>query len=66
MTERKRFEKNNRSLTVCLDARLKDGFSGGVQQFVIGLAIGLSKLRDGDENYLFLCNPGSDQWLAES
>jgi glycosyltransferase involved in cell wall biosynthesis len=57
--------KNNHSLTVCLDARLKDGLSGGVQQFVIGLAKGLDKLKDGDENYLFLCIPGSEQWLKD-
>jgi glycosyltransferase involved in cell wall biosynthesis len=57
--------KNNNSLTVCLDARLKDGLSGGVQQFIIGLASGLAQLTDGDENYLFLSNPGSDEWLRE-
>jgi glycosyltransferase involved in cell wall biosynthesis len=57
--------KNSISLNVCLDARLQDGLSGGVQQFVIGLASGLGKLKDGDENYLFLSNPGSDQWLKE-
>lgn len=55
--------KNNHSLTVCLDARLKDGLSGGVQQFVIGLAKGLGKLNDGDIEYLFLCNHESEQWL---
>jgi len=55
----------NSSLNICLDARLKDGLSGGVQQFVIGLASGLNKLKDGDEIYLFLSNPGSDQWLKE-
>jgi len=54
---------NNNSLRVCLDARLQDGIAGGIQQFIIGLASGLDKLPDGDENYYFLCYPGSDQWL---
>jgi glycosyltransferase involved in cell wall biosynthesis len=56
---------NNDSLNVCLDARLEDGLSGGVQQFIIGLAYGLAKFTDGNENYLFLTNPGSEQWLRE-
>jgi glycosyltransferase involved in cell wall biosynthesis len=53
-----------RPLRVCLDARLRDGEAGGVQQFVIGLASGLSRLRDGDEEYLFLSYPSQRSWLA--
>lgn len=53
-----------RPLRVCLDARLRDGEPGGVQQFVIGLASGLSRLRDGDEEYLFLSYPDHRAWLA--
>jgi glycosyltransferase involved in cell wall biosynthesis len=50
-------------LRVCLDARLEEGVSGGVQQFVIGLARGLSQLGDADDEYLFLASPDSSGWL---
>jgi glycosyltransferase involved in cell wall biosynthesis len=50
-------------LRVCIDARLGSGLSGGVEQAVIGLAGALSRLEDGDEDYLFLCHPEHDQWL---
>jgi glycosyltransferase involved in cell wall biosynthesis len=40
------------------------GTSGGVEQFVIGLAMGLSQLDDGDEEYLFLAYRGEAEWLA--
>jgi glycosyltransferase involved in cell wall biosynthesis len=48
---------------VCLDARLVSGEWGGVEQVVIGLAAALSRLDDGDEEYLFLVNPGHTAWL---
>jgi glycosyltransferase involved in cell wall biosynthesis len=51
-------------LRVGLDARLSAGFHGGVEQFLIGLALGLSKLDDGNEEYLFLVRPGEDGWLC--
>jgi glycosyltransferase involved in cell wall biosynthesis len=51
-------------LRVCIDARLGSGISGGVEQVVIGLAAALSRLEDGDEEYLFLANSGGDEWLA--
>jgi glycosyltransferase involved in cell wall biosynthesis len=47
---------------VCLDARLQDGVAGGIQQFVMGLASGLSKL-EGDEEYWFLSSPADRGWL---
>lgn len=50
-------------LRVCLDARLVSGEWGGVEQVVIGLAAALSRLDDGDEEYLFLVNPGHTAWL---
>jgi glycosyltransferase involved in cell wall biosynthesis len=50
-------------LRVCLDARLISGTTGGVEQFIIGLASGLSKLADGDEEYHFLTYAGADAWL---
>lgn len=52
-----------RRLRVCVDARLRDGEYGGVQQVVIGLAHGLGSLTDGDEEYLFLAHDGEDEWL---
>ncbi|MBI4566098.1 MAG: glycosyltransferase family 4 protein [Planctomycetes bacterium] len=50
-------------LRVGIDARLVDGLSGGVQQVVIGLANALSKLEDGDEEYLFLVHPDASDWI---
>jgi len=49
---------------ICIDARLQPGFSGGIEQVVIGLARGLSSLTDGDEEYYFLTYPDTDKWLA--
>lgn len=53
----------DRPLRVCIDARLADGTAGGIQQFVIVLAAGLSKLIDGNEQYLFLAHEGEHEWL---
>ena len=55
----------NLPLRVCVDARLAGGGSlGGVEQFVIGLADGLSKLKDeGFEEYYFLAYADNDEWL---
>lgn len=50
-------------LRVCVDARLGSGAFGGVEQVTIGLAAGLSRLDDGDEEYLFLTRPGQDDWI---
>jgi glycosyltransferase involved in cell wall biosynthesis len=46
-----------------VDARLVSGEWGGVEQVVIGLAAALSRLDDGDEQYLFLVNEGHTAWL---
>ena len=46
-----------------IDARMPDGSSGGVQQWVIGLATALSALRYRSEVYLFLVNDGQGDWL---
>lgn len=51
------------NLRVCLDARLIGGTAGGVEQFIVGLAQGLSHLNDGDETYHFLVYEGADDWL---
>jgi glycosyltransferase involved in cell wall biosynthesis len=50
-------------LRVCIDARLRGGRWGGIEQVLIGIASGLSMLDDGDEEYLFLINPGEEDWL---
>ena len=51
-------------LRVCIDARLKGGgVVGGVEQFVIGLARGLSQLSDETVEYSFLTYPNNDEWL---
>ena len=54
-----------RPLRVVLDARMGDGMSGGIQQWVIGLARAMSQLDDGAEEYLFLASPGRDEWVRE-
>ncbi len=51
------------ALRVCIDARLGSGRFGGVEQVVIGVASGLSRLVDGDEEYLFLTHPEHEDWL---
>ncbi len=51
-------------LRVGLDARLISGHPGGVQQVIIGLAHGLSRLESTTEEYLFLVNRGHSDWLA--
>jgi glycosyltransferase involved in cell wall biosynthesis len=55
--------KDNDSKCICIDARLVDGSSGGVQQFVMGLAGGLGALTDGTETYYFLTYAESQDWL---
>jgi glycosyltransferase involved in cell wall biosynthesis len=52
-----------RPLRVVIDARIQAGVSGGVQQWVIGLANALSHLESDTEEYLFLVDEGNDQWL---
>ena len=55
---------SNGPLRVCIDARLSGGGSvGGVEQFVIGLARGLSQLSDDSTEYSFLTYAGHDGWL---
>lgn len=53
----------DRPLVVGINAQLRSGEHGGVEQFVIGLASALSDLNDGDERYLFLVEPGEEEWL---
>jgi len=50
-------------LKICLDARLISGTAGGVEQFIVGLAYGLSRLTDGQEEYHFLAYSDADTWI---
>src|SRR5688500_11041001 len=51
-------------LRVCVDARLSGGGAlGGVEQFVIGLAGGLSQLSEESIEYSFLTYADHDEWL---
>jgi glycosyltransferase involved in cell wall biosynthesis len=54
---------DGRPLVVGIDARLRSGEVGGVEQYVVGLASGLGQLSDGNERYLFLVEPGDEGWL---
>lgn len=51
-------------LKVGIDARLFSGQSGGIEQVAIGLVDALSKLTDGDEEYVVLAYPRSNDWIA--
>ena len=50
-------------IRIGIDARIIDGQQGGVQQFIIGLAQGLSQLTDGDETYIFLAYQNQSDWI---
>lgn len=50
-------------LRVAIDARLESGHEGGVEQYIIGLAHGLSSPSSEEEEYLFLVYRGHDEWL---
>jgi glycosyltransferase involved in cell wall biosynthesis len=54
---------NTNPLRVCLDARLTGGTAGGIEQVIIGIANGLSKLNDGDEEYYFLTYSDACEWI---
>lgn len=51
-------------MRVCVDARLVSGERGGVEQVIIGLADGLSRLTDASDEYLFLVDRGHTDWLT--
>ena len=53
----------SKGLRICIDARLAPGESGGVEQVVIGLADGFSRLTEGQEEYLFLSYSDDDAWI---
>jgi glycosyltransferase involved in cell wall biosynthesis len=50
---------------ICIEARVPDGASGGIQQVVLGLAAGLTAITDEEgEQYRFLVDEGAERWLA--
>ena len=51
-------------LHVCIDARLRDGESGGVQQIVIGLVDAITKRGPSDDmRFSFLVYRDGHDWL---
>lgn len=55
---------DNRPLTIVIDARLRSGVAGGIEQVIIGLVSGLSRFAEDRERYILLAYPGSTDWLA--
>lgn len=53
----------SRTIKVCVDARLKSGDFGGVEQFIIGLAHGLTQLSPSGVDIKYLVEEGEDAWL---
>jgi glycosyltransferase involved in cell wall biosynthesis len=54
-----------RPLRVAIDARRSgEGYAGGTEQVVIGLAHGLSTLTDSPDEYFFMTAPPDDAWIA--
>ena len=51
-------------LRVVIDCRLRSGVAGGIESVILGLAGGLSRLSDGDEQYVLLAYPDSHDWIA--
>ena len=50
-------------IRIAIDARLREGAYGGVQQSLMSLAAALSEARGTNEEYAFLTVEGSDAWL---
>ena len=53
----------NPRLNICLDARNVSSEEGGTPTFTLSLARALSNLSDGDEQYVFLVQPGDGPYL---
>lgn len=51
-------------LTIAIEARLEPELEGGVAQVIMSLAKGLSELRDGGEEYVFIGFEPARRWLA--
>jgi glycosyltransferase involved in cell wall biosynthesis len=52
------------TLRVAIDGRSHAGSTGGVQQFTLGLALGLSRLPDRGESYAVLSYADDREWIA--
>lgn len=50
-------------LKIGIDARLANGETGGIQQFIIGLSHGLKLLALNSQEYFFLTLENQDEWL---
>jgi glycosyltransferase involved in cell wall biosynthesis len=48
---------------VCIDARIPGGTAGGVEQAIVGLASGLSRLAPDGATYQFVVVAGEEEWL---
>ena len=58
-------QAHGRPLRVVIDARRqREGVAGGVEQVIIGLAYGLSRLTDSPDEYLFLTGLPDGDWIA--
>ena len=55
---------STKPLRVVIDCRLRSGVSGGIESVILGLAGGLSRLTDGDEQYVLLAYPNSHDWVT--
>jgi len=53
-------------IRVCLDARVRPGKSGGIEQFISRLSRALLATPDPEQSYVFLVNDASEAWLAEA
>jgi glycosyltransferase involved in cell wall biosynthesis len=56
-------DADRQPLRVGIDARIPTGRIGGVEQLLIGMASGLSRLSDGGDCYCFLTLEGQDDWI---
>jgi|SRR5579871_2324871 len=51
---------------IAIEARIPDPAAvGGVAQVIMSLADGLSRLKDGDEQYVFIGTDGTESWLGK-
>ena len=53
-----------RPLKVLINAQIiPGGFTGGIEQFLMGLVYGLGRLTDAEEQYSLITNPENPDWL---
>ena len=54
----------SKTIKVCVDARLRSSYYGGVEQFIIGLAHGLTQLNPPGIDIKYLVEEGEEAWLT--